>query len=264
MKLTYHPACELFPRMTDAERAELKRDIAENGIHEAIELYEGKILDGRHRYEIGVELGLEMSSSFITLDKHLLGPHHCPFRYVASKNIRRNLTPTQKAMVAQKLREEFGRTAKTGSSGKGAAEAAASAATGASPRNIRRVERVKDKGAPEVLSAMAGGELDVWTAEKLVVAVPDKEEQAKAVEAGKEEVKRRISGGVTFDVEEIEGAAEAEPARKLKNGAPLVSTKDRKEAVALLDKLGRVLTRIGLYERFISPLSQIRETLTKK
>lgn len=259
MKLKYHPACELFPRMTDAERAELKRDIAENGIHEAIELYEGKILDGRHRYEIGLELGLEMSSSFITLDKHLLGPHHCPFRYVASKNIRRNLTPTQKAMVAQKLRQQSGPGAASG-----VTQAAASAVAGASRRSVRRVERVQERAAPEVMSAMAAGKLDAKTAEQLVVAVPDKDEQAKAVEAGKEEVKRRISGGVTFDVEEIEGAAEAEPARKLKNGAPLVSTKDRKEAVALLDKLGRVLTRIGLYERFISPLSQIRETLTKK
>ncbi|WP_428304848.1 hypothetical protein [Lacipirellula sp.] len=72
--------------------------------------------------------------------------------------------------------------------------------------------------------------------------------------------KGRISDGTSFNVEEIE-AADVPPPPKLKNGAPLVPTKDRKEAVAALDRVSRFLERAGCYEQFLRPLSAIREAI---
>ena len=48
--LEAHPIAAIFPSMTDQEYADLKADIAANGLARGIILYEGMILDGRHRY----------------------------------------------------------------------------------------------------------------------------------------------------------------------------------------------------------------------
>jgi len=64
-KLEPHPIADLFPRMTLEERRELKEDMkqrVERGqkpLEHEIEIYENKILDGRHRYEVWLELAEE-------------------------------------------------------------------------------------------------------------------------------------------------------------------------------------------------------------
>ena len=45
-----HSIAEIFPRMSGDEFVALKQDIKERGLIEPIWLYEGKVLDGRHRY----------------------------------------------------------------------------------------------------------------------------------------------------------------------------------------------------------------------
>ncbi len=92
--LCFHPFANLIPSMSDEEYQGLKADIAEHGQHEAIVLYEGQILDGRHRHRACCELGLvpkfrewEGSGSAIDL--------------VVSENLhRRHLTPGQRAVIA--------------------------------------------------------------------------------------------------------------------------------------------------------------------
>jgi hypothetical protein len=51
-----HPAAELFPMMDDMALAELADDIKANGLLEAIERHDGKILDGRNRLAAGIGL----------------------------------------------------------------------------------------------------------------------------------------------------------------------------------------------------------------
>src|SRR6266700_3504491 len=50
-ELEYHPIAEDFPSLSPEELRALAKDIATNGLREPIVLFEGKILDGRHRYQ---------------------------------------------------------------------------------------------------------------------------------------------------------------------------------------------------------------------
>ncbi len=49
-RLPIHPYAELFPQMSPPEFDRLCAAILRDGLHEAIVLHEGKVLDGRHRY----------------------------------------------------------------------------------------------------------------------------------------------------------------------------------------------------------------------
>jgi hypothetical protein len=85
-------------------------------------------------------------------------------------------------------------------------------------------------------------------------------ETVEAWKASSASAQSAISGGTSFDVTEIEAFKPRET--MIKNGSPLVSTKDRKEAVKNVDALSRSLEKLGLYEKYVQPLSQIREDLT--
>ena len=99
--LTQHEFGKIFPLMTENEFNDLVENIKKNGFHDdaRIVMYEGKVLDGWHRYLALLVLGI--------FDPTL----HCieyerndPVVYVVSKNkIRRQLDKSQSAMVAAKL-----------------------------------------------------------------------------------------------------------------------------------------------------------------
>jgi hypothetical protein len=57
--LTAHPLADIFPLMEGEEFDALVQDIKDNGLKEAIWLYEDKILDGRNRYNAVVKAGLQ-------------------------------------------------------------------------------------------------------------------------------------------------------------------------------------------------------------
>ena len=52
-----HPLAKLMPPMTAEEFTDLKADIRTNGIQMPIYLYEGKIIDGVHRYGAALAVG---------------------------------------------------------------------------------------------------------------------------------------------------------------------------------------------------------------
>jgi hypothetical protein len=88
-----HRLADLIPAMTDGEYAELREDIAANGLMDAVVLYEGKILDGRHRYRACEETGVWPDFTQYEGDS--------PAAYVISHNLkRRSLSQSQKAIVA--------------------------------------------------------------------------------------------------------------------------------------------------------------------
>jgi N6-adenosine-specific RNA methylase IME4 len=95
-----HEYAEIFPPMNSKEFNELKRDIKENGLLDPIILYDGKILDGRNRYNACKEVGIEVKTKDYDGDN--------PLQYVMSTNLkRRHLTDSQKAIVGTRYKIHY-------------------------------------------------------------------------------------------------------------------------------------------------------------
>ena len=91
----------LVPMASDAEQAVLTADINENEQRDAIVLWRGEVVDGRCRQKALTTLGKHIL--YKELDDVLTEDEVKIF--VKSVNTRRNLTPTQKVMIA--CRESF-------------------------------------------------------------------------------------------------------------------------------------------------------------
>lgn len=100
-----HPLALRVPAMTEVEFAALKADIAENGLLRAITMYDGRVLDGRHRLRACEETGTEPLFDEYDGDS--------PAAFVLSLNARRrNLSPSQLAALAVDFLPELEREAK--------------------------------------------------------------------------------------------------------------------------------------------------------
>ena len=96
MPVRWHPYADLFPWIEGPAREELKADIAKNGILEPIVFLDDAILDGRNRYDIAREIGIEYPRVDYVGDD--------PLGFVLAKNLaRRHLTDRQRADVAAKI-----------------------------------------------------------------------------------------------------------------------------------------------------------------
>jgi len=104
-ELEFHEVANLFPLMFGDAFAPFKEDICNNGLLQPITLYEGKILDGRNRYNACKELEIEPEFEEYTGDK--------PVEYVLGKNLfRRHLTTYQRIEVGFKIEPIWGEKAK--------------------------------------------------------------------------------------------------------------------------------------------------------
>src|SRR5262249_50226484 len=92
----FHPVADMFPLMEGEEFDALGADIKANGLVEDIVLYEGMILDGRHRYRACLAAGVEPRFTDYRGDD--------PTAYVMSANIRRrHLNAEQRRDLLVKL-----------------------------------------------------------------------------------------------------------------------------------------------------------------
>jgi hypothetical protein len=90
---TFHPYAEKFPRMDEKAFNELCEDIEANGLRDPITIFEGKILDGRERYDACMRLNIECPT--VELARNL-----DPVAFVISRNIhRRHLNESQRALL---------------------------------------------------------------------------------------------------------------------------------------------------------------------
>lgn len=91
-----HKFADIFPMIEGDGLENLKQDIKEHGQLEPVILYEGKILDGRNRYRVCKELGLNVKTEEYKGEK--------PLEFVISLNLkRRHLTPSQSGCIANDI-----------------------------------------------------------------------------------------------------------------------------------------------------------------
>ena len=95
-----HPIATLFPSMSEVDRDHLKASLMHEGQLEEILLFEGQILDGRHRYETCLELGLEPRV------REFSGDLQAAFAHSVALNLsRRHLTTVQRAAAGAGIKE---------------------------------------------------------------------------------------------------------------------------------------------------------------
>lgn len=99
-----HRFADFIPVADGADQFALRQSIESSGLIEPIVLFEGAILDGRHRYAACQKVGVE--PRFITFE----GTEEDALKFVLAKNIaRRNLTTAQKLSLREKLAPEIER-----------------------------------------------------------------------------------------------------------------------------------------------------------
>jgi ParB-like chromosome segregation protein Spo0J len=101
-ELAEHPFAAAMPAMSDTECAGLLADIRAHGLRDPITLYNGQILDGRHRYRACIELGIDPP----TVD--FVGSDRKAQEFVLSANYhRRHLSAEQKReIIATELKRD--------------------------------------------------------------------------------------------------------------------------------------------------------------
>lgn len=173
---TQHPLSAAFPAMTDSEFAELRADIAANGLHHAITLFEGDVLDGWHRYCACGQTGTE--PRFETFD----GDWRAAIKFVVSSNIaRRHLSPGERADAAAAIanlpahRPDKSAPARTS----GVTQAEAADLFGVSERAVQDAKAVAESEDAELKAAVKAGKV---SRKKAAGEVRKKKKAAKALE----------------------------------------------------------------------------------
>ena len=178
-----HEYADLFPMMATADIARLAEDIRENGQANPIVTFEGKILDGRNRYQACAMAGVD--PQFTEYD----GAE--PLAFVVSHNLhRRHLSESQRGMVGAKL-ANLGKGNPTGANQHSGGNSAiapiptqreAAEMLNISRDTIKRSKAVLKNGIPELQDMQMSGEVSAKAA--CEVAKLPEEEQRKAVLGG--------------------------------------------------------------------------------
>lgn len=169
-----HPIANLLPKMPEEDFASLRDDIRANGCHTPIVLFEGQILDGRHRY-----LACQHTGRDFTTNTYRDGD---PVGFVRSLNLhRRNLTAAQRAIVEVALSEWLdngkkptsapgAEVVRTEKPQKTASEMAESAEV--STRSIEQAKAIAREASPEVKEAVTQGKMSLKAAAATLPAKP--------------------------------------------------------------------------------------------
>lgn len=192
MNYEIHPLAKLIPQMSAEEFANLRADIDANGLIEPIWLYEGMVLDGRHRYTACMELGV--TPKF----RQFEGVN--PIDFVVSENLhRRHLSSSQLAIIAVDIEREQAVFAKArmsiGGQNRhaqgvetipqpvtGKSRDVAAKLTGTNPRYVSDAKKLQ-REAPELIENIRNGEMTIPQA-KTIVRRQERVERINEVSTG--------------------------------------------------------------------------------
>ena len=175
-----HPYADIFPQMLPDEYEALVADIHQHGQQEAIVLFEGKILDGRHRYQAMNDLQQAQGVDWKPKSWEFCGTPEEAMQFVFSANLyRRHLTTGQRACMGVDVKHQLQETVKQGQRtdltwGKfapsGSDERAphvrdiAGKMLNVSGRSIDKAERIQEE-APDLFERVKSGEMHLSAAD---------------------------------------------------------------------------------------------------
>lgn len=173
-KLKTHAYADMFPLMEGEPFDDLCKSLEENGQVNDIVLLDGKILDGRNRYNGCLKVGLTP----VTRDYE----GSDPLSYVWAQNgQRRHLTASQLgtigAEIALMLRKEAEKTGEP----VGDTAAVAAEQVGASPRQVERALKLK-KSSPKKFEQVKAGQTTLSAVETTVKQKLEKKRQQKTAQ----------------------------------------------------------------------------------
>jgi YesN/AraC family two-component response regulator len=180
MDLQFHEIANIFPMMDHDRFMELVEDVRKNGLVDAIDTYEGKILDGRNRYKACLIANVKPRVYAYDGDD--------PLGYVLSKNLhRRHMDESQRAMVGANIANlEVGRNWDSNSANlqnkTSVSVSQAAEAVNVGVRSVASAKKVKADGDESLQKAVVNGDLAVSTAEKFAKIVTDKDQQKRILE----------------------------------------------------------------------------------
>lgn len=202
-----HEAAAIFPLMTDAEFDGLLGDIQKNGQQNPIYLYEGKIIDGRNRYNACKQLGIQPIIKEWTGSGNMLD-------FIVSLNFhRRNLDESQRSMVGAKIKHIFEEDARKRqialagtrpsvdlstnwdegkeASKNGRASDKAAKLVNSSSTSIYRAAKVLKDGIPELIQSVEAGQVTVAKAHSIAKLPAEEQADILQRELSGEKVSRR-------------------------------------------------------------------------
>ena len=216
-----HKLANLFPMMTSEELYEMGKDIATNGQIDPIVVYEGKILDGRNRFQACQRAGVEPRvEEYNGTD---------PLAYVISLNLkRRHLTESQKAMIASELATmERGGDKKSdqcvNSRNDFVSQPEAAEMFNVSRTTVQEAKKVADMADENVVQAVKAGKVSINAARTLAELPPLEQSRIAALPEAeiKQEVKKVRGTQGTGQNEWYTPEKYVEAARQVLNGIDL-------------------------------------------
>ena len=154
----FHPLANILPLIQGAQFDWLVANIGEQGLLNAITLYQDQILEGRNRALACHAAGIE------PLYVEYEGKD--PAGFVISQNLaRRHLGPSERAMVAARMAKLKWGQRSDRVEGQICLSKAAQL-LGVSPRSVKSAKVVLEHGIPELCEAIDHGKLAVYDAEK--------------------------------------------------------------------------------------------------
>jgi hypothetical protein len=173
MTFKQHELSALYPSMPDEELSALADNIKAHGLHDSIVLYQGKVLDGWHRYQACRMVGVNPR----TID--FRGKD--PASYVESKNdYRRHSTASQRALTKVGLAEWRGRGKPSLNPQDCGIKTTAEMATDAhvSPRSIEHAKVVHEQGSEALKDAVMQGDVGIEKAAAIAKTIPKRAQMA--------------------------------------------------------------------------------------
>jgi hypothetical protein len=159
----FHEASVALPKMSDDDFRTLVDDIKQNGLTNKISVWKGQIVDGRHRLLACEKAGVEPQYELLPDDTD-------PFKFAFSANIaRRNLSQSQKAMIAAKLTNtQHGGNRRSSDQETNLSLETVAEQLEVSIGSIKSAKRVIKSGNQDVIDAVESNRMKVSAAEKII------------------------------------------------------------------------------------------------